>query len=611
MSKKFLLYSLTLGCLVAILAPAVAQAQVCAPLDNGRVADPFYEGTVIFWDPVVEFRTMTLTISGPCEDIVRTFTPKDQVMFDIREIERIVDGQYTWTLKREASIDPGLQKKLQEARFSGEEDDLWWDAFQAGKIPAGPYTDSGTFTVERGQIIDPNSGEEKSATLAGRGAGGASSAITATVAGGLASGEPSGEPGSPVLATKDTVLTNANGVIRNSLCVGFDCLNNNTYSDTTIMLTENNTRIKFDDTSAINSFPRNDWEIEANSSLNGGASYLGFNDCGQSSGGGCASDLVFAVEAGVRQHALYVESDGDVGLGTSNPVVRLHMIDGDTPALRLEQDGSSGFQPQVWDVAGNETNFFVRDATGGSTLPFRIQPGGAPSSSIHIRNTGNVGIGTSSATQPLHVRRSDGSAKVLVEEASSTEAARELAHYQNNGTVTFRFTDTQGTASAADDFNWIAGLRTNNQFIITLVGTIASPLWSMDSSGNVTATSFNPTSSRELKEGFEAVDAREVLARLSELPIAEWQYRDDVSGARHIGPTAEDFKAAFGLNGPDEQHLSLTDLSGVALVAIQGLHQEIETKDDEIARLEEDNRELSDRLEALERLVASLALSGE
>jgi hypothetical protein len=70
-----------------------------------------------------------------------------------------------------------------------------------------------------------------------------------------------------------------------------------------------------------------------------------------------------------------VDDGGRVGLGTSTPVVDLHVVSGDSPTLRLEQNGSSGFTPQTWDVAGNETNFFVRDVTHSSNLPFRIRPG--------------------------------------------------------------------------------------------------------------------------------------------------------------------------------------------------------------------------------------------
>jgi hypothetical protein len=70
------------------------------------------------------------------------------------------------------------------------------------------------------------------------------------------------------------------------------------------------------------------------------------------------------------------------GFGTDAPLLPMHLVAADTPALRLEQtNGGSG--AQTWDVAGNEGNFFVRDVTGGSTLPFRIRIG-APTSSIDI-----------------------------------------------------------------------------------------------------------------------------------------------------------------------------------------------------------------------------------
>ncbi|MBK6977362.1 MAG: tail fiber domain-containing protein [Cytophagaceae bacterium] len=78
------------------------------------------------------------------------------------------------------------------------------------------------------------------------------------------------------------------------------------------------------------------------------------------------------------------------------------MKTGNTPGVRLEQDNSSGFTAQTWDVAGNEANFFVRDITNGSKLPFRIRPN-APTSSIDIASTGNVGIGTSTPTVKLQV----------------------------------------------------------------------------------------------------------------------------------------------------------------------------------------------------------------
>ncbi|WP_445150735.1 hypothetical protein [Baekduia sp. Peel2402] len=61
----------------------------------------------------------------------------------------------------------------------------------------------------------------------------------------------------------------------------------------------------------------------------------------------------------------------------------------DTPGIRLAQGNGGGYTAQTWDVAGNEANFFIRDLTGGSKLPFRIRPG-APTSSIDIQTSGTV-----------------------------------------------------------------------------------------------------------------------------------------------------------------------------------------------------------------------------
>jgi hypothetical protein len=190
-------------------------------------------------------------------------------------------------------------------------------------------------------------------------------------------------------------------IIQGSLCVGFDCVNNENFGSDTIILKENNLRIFFNDTSNTGSFPNNKWRLIANDSVNGGANYFAIEDS-------TAGRQIFRVDAGARANSIYVSSTGKVGFGTSTPVLPLHELQGDTPALRLQQDGSSGFTPQTWDIAGNEANFFVRDVTNGSLLPFRIRPG-APTSSLDIAATGNVGIGVASASAPLTVQRNSAS----------------------------------------------------------------------------------------------------------------------------------------------------------------------------------------------------------
>jgi hypothetical protein len=197
-----------------------------------------------------------------------------------------------------------------------------------------------------------------------------------------------------VPATADQVILD-DLIVDGSACIGFDCVNGESFGFDTIRIKENNLRIKAQDTSTSASFPTNDWQITFNDSSNGGQNKFSIDDI---DGG----RTPFTIEASAPSHSLYVDDGGRIGFGTSTPVVDLHVKSGNTPTLRLEQDGSSGFTPQTWDVAGNEANFFIRDATNGSTLPFRIFPG-SPSNALNIDSDGEVGIGTTSADAKLHV----------------------------------------------------------------------------------------------------------------------------------------------------------------------------------------------------------------
>ncbi len=78
-----------------------------------------------------------------------------------------------------------------------------------------------------------------------------------------------------------------------------------------------------------------------------------------------------------------------------------------------------------------------------------------------------------------------------------------------------------------------------------------------------------PPSDRNVKEAFESVYPRAVLAAVMTLPIERWSYKGEA--ARHLGPMAQDFAAAFGL-GADDRHIFPLDAGGVALAALQGLH---------------------------------------
>ena len=218
-------------------------------------------------------------------------------------------------------------------------------------------TSSGAFTIENGLLVDPDTQER--------------------------------------LLTKDEVIDD-DLIVNYSLCVGQDCTDGESFAFDTIRLRENNVRIHFDDTSNTSSFPANDWRLVANDTFAGGLNRFSIEDA-------TANRALFTVEAGAPENSLYVDSDGYVGFGTSNPAIHAHVVDGNTPTLRLQQDGSDGFSPQTWDVAGNESNFFIREDFGTtSTLPLRIRSG-APGDSLYIASDGNVGLGTDSPGARLDV----------------------------------------------------------------------------------------------------------------------------------------------------------------------------------------------------------------
>jgi hypothetical protein len=157
------------------------------------------------------------------------------------------------------------------------------------------------------------------------------------------------------------------------------------------------------------------------------------------------------------------------------------------------------------------------------------------------------------------------------------DANVDLAFFTRSGRVSnFILSDTTGTL-AINVFDFTPGSPRINAMGATLSG------------GGV----WTNQSSRFLKQGFTAVDPLAVLSKVAALPITTWTYKDSAEGT-HMGPVAEDFKAAFGLAG-DGKSIGTVDADGVALAAIQGLN----------IKLERENAELRARLEAIEKRLGS------
>jgi hypothetical protein len=118
--------------------------------------------------------------------------------------------------------------------------------------------------------------------------------------------------------------------------------------------------------------------------------------------------------------------------------------------------------------------------------------------------------------------------------------------------------------------------------------------------------SWSTLSDRSAKEEFHAVDVREVLDRLVAVPISNWNYKTQDKSIRHLGPMAQDFRAAFNL-GEDNRHIAEVDEGGVALAAIQGLNQKVEQQAAQLKEKDEAIQELGKNLAELKELVSKLS----
>lgn len=396
--------------------------------DSNKLAVISGGGSSVRWDVAAPYSSLTMTISAPDGRVFRKefqggASPQFTLIDD--KGERLPDGQYSYELRltpvfsagvkeelaaaraRENAPEPAVDKSKKSAMSEAliqqtDAADTVRELQKRGLLPTEPLVKSGAFSILNGSVVVAGAVEEAWPRPQGEPRPAKKMTEISRI--------PSVPPGGTIAKVKQHhLLVNAfpdqvipdDLIVQGSACAGLDCVNGEAFGFTTIRMKENNTRIGFVDTSSAAGFATNDWTIRANSSDSGGGNFLAFVDHGATSTGAETGTIVFEVDAGAPANSLRVASAGRVGLRTATPLLDFHINTSNTPAIRLEQNSSGGFTAQTWDIAGNEANFFVRDLTGGSRLPFRIRPG-APTSSIDVSADGNVGFGTASPISRLH-----------------------------------------------------------------------------------------------------------------------------------------------------------------------------------------------------------------
>jgi hypothetical protein len=137
-----------------------------------------------------------------------------------------------------------------------------------------------------------------------------------------------------------------------------------------------------------------------------------------------------------------------------------------------------------------------------------------------------VGIGTNTPGAPLEINPASGNAAFRLNVTGGTNWA-----ISNTGNVV--------------TFNQIGSGGQETTFRQRNDGFGGLPTFSVQ--GTAEATQHINSSSRELKTDFAELDSREVLAKLSEMPVSSWRYKTEDESTRHFGPVAEDFQQVFGL----------------------------------------------------------------
>jgi len=282
------------GVLTSVLAVA-AVVSTAQTRDQG--AEPVAAGASVQWSVAFERGGATLTVSRPDGIVIREeFAAGETPSFNgSAKGGSLPDGTYSWQIV----FAPRSMKTRDAATPEGV---VLADEAQGRVV-------SGTFSVVNGAIRLPRELPERAPKAAAE-----------------------------VVATPEDQVIPDDLIVQGSTCVGLDCVNNESFGFDTIRLKENNTRIKFEDTST-GSFPTTDWQLTANDSASGGASKFSIEDI-------TGARVPFTVTGGAATNSIFVDSTGRVGFRTSTPVLDLHVNPSHTPPMPLERNNPGGFPAQ-------------------------------------------------------------------------------------------------------------------------------------------------------------------------------------------------------------------------------------------------------------------------
>jgi hypothetical protein len=230
---------------------------------------------------------------------------------------------------------------------------------------------------------------------------------------------------------------------------------------------------------------------------------------------------------------------------------------GNAPTVIFNQDNTQTLGVQNWSLTGDETGVYLDDNTGGQT-PFTVFKG-APDNSVAVASTGDVGVGTSTPTEKLHVLENvNANSFIQMENLNvGTGVAAVLRSRADLAVINFQSHSTGRTLSR---FGQVLGgwgemlLAAGNGFAI---GTVANkPLLlganntkrvEITGTGVTVFGTFTNSSSREYKERIEAVGSAEALSALVGLRPVKFKYKGEAE--ENLGFIAEEMPDLVAVAG--------------------------------------------------------------
>ncbi|HYR28878.1 MAG TPA: hypothetical protein VEU30_10460, partial [Thermoanaerobaculia bacterium] len=274
------------------------------------------------------------------------------------------DGTYTYELHAVPRVGPLVRARLAAARAAGDEAAVARIQREAGLDAIA--VQMGSFTIANGAIAPLGVSEEP--------------VLEATT--NVRIGDPVGN----TFFTDDVSA-------QVGVCAGTDCTASESYGFASIKMKENNTRLKWEDTSSSAGFATTDWQLSAGDTFSGGVEKFFLEDL-------TAGTVPVLIEGNSPTSALYVDSTGRIGFRTSAPARDLHISTPNFPTIRLEQNTLGGFAARSWELAANDANFVLRDVTG-LTNPVIVRTS-APTSSLVIDSSARIGLGVALPTFQIH-----------------------------------------------------------------------------------------------------------------------------------------------------------------------------------------------------------------